>query len=106
MSKIGGIHPESHPVLKTDPSTEYALSPKSLCEAISEDIAFWFNSLLLVCYCSINRATSWSIWLSVIRADAVHLEMCSGRDSDCCCYPHTINHLLPSDHSDKLVGDR
>ncbi|KAL2470589.1 Tyrosine decarboxylase 1 [Abeliophyllum distichum] len=38
-SQIGGIHPENHRVLKTDPSTEYALSPESLCEAISQDIA-------------------------------------------------------------------
>ncbi|KAL2456186.1 Tyrosine decarboxylase 1 [Forsythia ovata] len=37
--QIGGIHPENHRVLKTDPSTEYALSPESFCEAISHDIA-------------------------------------------------------------------
>ncbi|KAK6164405.1 hypothetical protein DH2020_001269 [Rehmannia glutinosa] len=37
--KIGGIHPENCRVLKTDSSTEYALSPESLSEAISRDIA-------------------------------------------------------------------
>ncbi|GFP82980.1 tyrosine decarboxylase 1 [Phtheirospermum japonicum] len=37
--KIGGIHPENCRVLKTDPSTEYALSPELLDEAISRDIA-------------------------------------------------------------------
>ncbi|KAL6978751.1 Carboxy-lyase [Sarracenia purpurea var. burkii] len=36
---IGGIHPENCRLLKTDVSTEYALSPKSLNEAISHDIA-------------------------------------------------------------------
>ncbi|KAL3645050.1 Tyrosine decarboxylase 2 [Castilleja foliolosa] len=37
--KIGGIHTENCRVLKTDPSTEYALSPESLGEAISQDLA-------------------------------------------------------------------
>ncbi|KAG8389141.1 hypothetical protein BUALT_Bualt02G0198300 [Buddleja alternifolia] len=37
--KIGGIHAENCRVLKTDSSTDYALSPESLSEAISRDIA-------------------------------------------------------------------
>lgn len=37
--QIAGIHPENCRVLKTDSSTEYALSPESLSEAISQDIA-------------------------------------------------------------------
>ncbi|KAL7113207.1 hypothetical protein ACP275_04G048000 [Erythranthe tilingii] len=37
--KIGGIHPENCRVLKTESSTEYALSAESLSEAISQDIA-------------------------------------------------------------------
>ncbi|KAL0459345.1 UNVERIFIED_CONTAM: Tyrosine decarboxylase 1 [Sesamum latifolium] len=37
--KIAGIHPENCRVLKTDASSEYALSPESLSEAISQDIA-------------------------------------------------------------------
>ncbi|CAA0823916.1 Tyrosine decarboxylase 1 [Striga hermonthica] len=36
--KIAGIYPENFRVLKTDSSTEYALSPESLEEAISRDI--------------------------------------------------------------------
>ncbi|KAI7991487.1 Tyrosine decarboxylase 1 [Camellia lanceoleosa] len=37
--QIGGIHPENCRFLKTDASSEYALSPESLNEAISHDIA-------------------------------------------------------------------
>jgi len=37
--KIAGIHPENCKLLKTDKSTEYALSPELLSEAISHDIA-------------------------------------------------------------------
>ncbi|XP_058207624.1 phenylacetaldehyde synthase [Rhododendron vialii] len=37
--QIGGIHPENCRLLKTDKSTEYALSPESLSAAISHDIA-------------------------------------------------------------------
>ncbi|KAL6540768.1 Tyrosine decarboxylase 1 [Orobanche minor] len=37
--KIGGIHLENCRVLKTDSSTDYALSPETLSEAISQDIA-------------------------------------------------------------------
>ncbi|CAI9770606.1 unnamed protein product [Fraxinus pennsylvanica] len=37
--QIGGIHPENCRVLKTDPSTEHALAPESLSQAISQDIA-------------------------------------------------------------------
>ncbi|XP_059660189.1 tyrosine decarboxylase 2 [Cornus florida] len=37
--QIGGIHPENCRVLKADSSTEYALSPESLDEAVSHDIA-------------------------------------------------------------------
>ncbi|KAH6811429.1 Pyridoxal phosphate transferases superfamily protein [Perilla frutescens var. frutescens] len=37
--KISGIHPENFRVLKTDSSTDYALSPESLSGAISQDIS-------------------------------------------------------------------
>ncbi|KAH6823944.1 Pyridoxal phosphate transferases superfamily protein [Perilla frutescens var. hirtella] len=37
--KIAGIHPENFRVLKTDSSTDYALSPESLSGAISQDIS-------------------------------------------------------------------
>ncbi|KAL3828100.1 hypothetical protein ACJIZ3_016902 [Penstemon smallii] len=37
--KIGGIHPENIRVLKTNSSTQFALSPEPLSEAISQDIA-------------------------------------------------------------------
>ncbi|KAF5726985.1 tyrosine decarboxylase 1-like [Tripterygium wilfordii] len=37
--QIGGIHPENCRVLKTDASTDYALSPELLSETISHDIA-------------------------------------------------------------------
>ncbi|PSR94897.1 Tyrosine decarboxylase, partial [Actinidia chinensis var. chinensis] len=37
--QIGGIHPENCRLLKTDSSTDYALSPESLNEAISHDVA-------------------------------------------------------------------
>ncbi|KAH6766673.1 Pyridoxal phosphate transferases superfamily protein [Perilla frutescens var. hirtella] len=37
--KIAGIHPENFHVLKTDSSTDYALSPESLSGAISQDIS-------------------------------------------------------------------
>lgn len=37
--QIAGIHPENCKLLKTDKSTEYALSPELLSEAISHDIA-------------------------------------------------------------------
>ena len=37
--QIGGIHPENCRLLKADASTEYTLSPESLNEAISCDIA-------------------------------------------------------------------
>ncbi|KZV21509.1 tyrosine decarboxylase 1-like [Dorcoceras hygrometricum] len=36
--KIGGIYPENIRILKTDSSTDYALSPESLSKAISQDI--------------------------------------------------------------------
>ncbi|KAK4272994.1 hypothetical protein QN277_021471 [Acacia crassicarpa] len=38
-SQIGGLNPELCRSLRTDPSTNYALSPDALCEAISNDIA-------------------------------------------------------------------
>ncbi|XP_054800292.1 tyrosine decarboxylase 2 isoform X1 [Prosopis cineraria] len=37
--QIGGLNPELCRLLRTDPSTNYALSPDVLCEAISNDIA-------------------------------------------------------------------
>ncbi|KAJ6389924.1 hypothetical protein OIU77_024198, partial [Salix suchowensis] len=37
--KIGGIHPENCKLLKTDSSTNYALSPGLLSKAISDDIS-------------------------------------------------------------------
>ncbi|KAJ6728964.1 hypothetical protein OIU85_019937 [Salix viminalis] len=37
--KIGGIHPENCKLLKTDSSTNYALSPDLLSKAISDDIS-------------------------------------------------------------------
>ncbi|KAL2488032.1 Tyrosine decarboxylase 1 [Forsythia ovata] len=53
--QIGGIHPENHRVLKTDPSTEYALSPESFCEAISHDIA---SGLIPFFFCATVGTTS------------------------------------------------
>uniref|UniRef100_A0A224XGU1 Tryptophan decarboxylase n=1 Tax=Hypericum tomentosum TaxID=1137039 RepID=A0A224XGU1_9ROSI len=38
-SQIGGIHPENCRLLKTDSSTDYALSQESLSAAISEDVS-------------------------------------------------------------------
>ncbi|XP_071919010.1 phenylacetaldehyde synthase isoform X2 [Coffea arabica] len=37
--QIAGIHPDNCRVLKTDSSTDYALSPESLSEAITHDLA-------------------------------------------------------------------
>ncbi|KAK6164344.1 hypothetical protein DH2020_001208 [Rehmannia glutinosa] len=61
--KIGGIHPENCRVLKTDSSTEYALSPESLSEAISRDIA---SGLIPFFLC----ATSNGLWFHIDAAYA------------------------------------
>lgn len=37
--QIGGLNPELCRLLRTDSSTNYALSPDVLCEAVSNDIA-------------------------------------------------------------------
>lgn len=37
--QIGGIYPENFRVLKADPSRDYALSPDTLSEAVSHDMA-------------------------------------------------------------------
>lgn len=50
--QIGGIHPENCRLLKTDASTNYALSPAVLDEAISKDVA---NGLIPFMLCGTVR---------------------------------------------------
>ncbi|XP_077252755.1 pyridoxal phosphate (PLP)-dependent transferases superfamily protein [Tasmannia lanceolata] len=45
--QIAGIHPENYRLLKTDSSTDYALSPNVLYEAISDDISAGLIPLFL-----------------------------------------------------------
>lgn len=45
--QIGGIYPENCRVLKTDASTDYALSPAILDEAISNDVAIGLIPFML-----------------------------------------------------------
>ncbi|PON44393.1 Aromatic-L-amino-acid decarboxylase [Parasponia andersonii] len=53
--QIGGIHPENCRLLRTDSSTNYALSPNVLSEAISRDIA---NGLIPFFLCGTVGTTS------------------------------------------------
>ncbi|XP_042003833.1 phenylacetaldehyde synthase-like isoform X1 [Salvia splendens] len=53
--KIAGIYPENFRLLKTDSSTDYALSPESLSEAISRDIA---SGLIPFFFCATVGTTS------------------------------------------------
>ncbi|CAA0823918.1 Tyrosine decarboxylase 1 [Striga hermonthica] len=61
--KIAGIYPENFRVLKTDSSTEYALSPESLEEAISRDI----NSGLIPFFLSATVGTTSSAAVDPLR---------------------------------------
>ncbi|KAL9228270.1 hypothetical protein vseg_003868 [Gypsophila vaccaria] len=45
--QIAGIYPENIRILKTDSTTEYALSPEAFSEAISQDVASGLTPLLL-----------------------------------------------------------
>ncbi|XP_062079574.1 phenylacetaldehyde synthase-like isoform X2 [Humulus lupulus] len=53
--QIGGIHPENCRMLRTDSSTNYAISPKVLSEAISSDVA---NGLIPFFLCATVGTTS------------------------------------------------
>ncbi|KAM3326030.1 tyrosine decarboxylase 2 isoform X1 [Capsicum chacoense] len=53
--QIGGIHPENFRVLKTDPSRDYALSPDTLSEAVSHDMA---TDLIPFFFCATIGTTS------------------------------------------------
>ncbi|KAM6565023.1 hypothetical protein CsatB_025021 [Cannabis sativa] len=53
--QIGGIHPENCRLLRTDSSTNYAISPAALSEAISTDVA---NGLIPFFLCATVGTTS------------------------------------------------
>lgn len=69
--QIGGIHPENCRLLKTDKSTEYALSPESLSAAISHDIAvglipFFLCGTVSVCCVSIPSISLLHTYLYIV----------------------------------------
>ncbi|GMP99272.1 hypothetical protein CsSME_00046805 [Camellia sinensis var. sinensis] len=82
--QIGGIHPENCRFLKTDASSEYALSPESLNEAISHDIAIglipfflsatdfiyfaWFGIILYVRIAGKAKGSTGQVYLNCILA--------------------------------------
>ncbi|KAK6780454.1 hypothetical protein RDI58_022638 [Solanum bulbocastanum] len=53
--QIGGIYPENFRVLKADPSRDYALSPDTLSEAVSHDMA---TGLIPFFFCATIGTTS------------------------------------------------
>ncbi|XP_060180657.1 tyrosine decarboxylase 2 isoform X2 [Lycium barbarum] len=53
--QIGGIHPENFRMLKADPSRDYALSPDTLSEAVSNDMA---TGLIPFFFCATIGTTS------------------------------------------------
>nr|XP_016503619.1 PREDICTED: tyrosine decarboxylase 1-like isoform X1 [Nicotiana tabacum]XP_016503621.1 PREDICTED: tyrosine decarboxylase 1-like isoform X1 [Nicotiana tabacum]XP_016503622.1 PREDICTED: tyrosine decarboxylase 1-like isoform X1 [Nicotiana tabacum] len=53
--QIGGIHPENFRMLKADPSKDYALSPDTLSEAVSHDLA---TGLIPFFFCATIGTTS------------------------------------------------